>query len=130
MRSLILRRSSSAITASRWSTPALGRILLCKLQPLHTQDVCSEKLARGRKDGSGELSAHTVVHMHRFLRTALGQAVKWQILARNPANVVEPPKVARREMVALTNAETAKLFSSLARSTPRPDRGPDRASAR
>ncbi|HTE17939.1 MAG TPA: site-specific integrase, partial [Armatimonadota bacterium] len=40
-------------------------------------------------------------HHHRLLRAALQQAVKWQMLARNPADFVDPPRVARAEMQAV-----------------------------
>lgn len=45
-----------------------------------------------------------------MLREALNRAVKWQLLIRNPADAVEPPKPPRREMRALTEAETAWLL--------------------
>ena len=31
--------------------------------------------------------------MHRVLKQALGQAVKWELLNRNPADAVDPPKI-------------------------------------
>jgi integrase len=98
-------------------TPTLGRTPLSKLQPLHIQGLYSNKLLTGRKDGAGGLSTQTVVHMHRILRRALGQAVKWQILVRNPVDAVEPPRVARKEMQALDEAETAKLLIAFERSS-------------
>jgi hypothetical protein len=36
--------------------------------------------------------------MHHVLREALQQAVRWQVLARNPADAVKPPKVERGQM--------------------------------
>lgn len=41
--------------------------------------------ASGRCDGKGGLSPRTVHHMHRILKQALGQAVKWGLLKRNVA---------------------------------------------
>ena len=37
----------------------------------------------------------TVVYMHRLLKHALAQAVRWELLSRNPADAVDPPKVER-----------------------------------
>ena len=48
--------------------------------------------------------------MHRVLHKTLGQAVKWQLLARNPADAVEPPRPRHREMRALDEDETAALL--------------------
>jgi integrase len=93
--------------------PALGGRLLPKLAPLHIQSFYSRKLADGRKDARGGLSAQSVVHFHRLLHRALAQAVRWQLLARNPVDAVEPPRAERQEMRALDEHETASLLSSL-----------------
>ena len=90
-------------------TPALGSILLSNLKPLHIQGFYSAALQTGRRrkgdDGEARgLSAQTVLHLHRVLREALSRAVKWQLLIRNPADAVEPPKPARNEMRALSEA--------------------------
>lgn len=92
--------------------PNLGHHVLAKLQPLHNQAYYSQALQNGRRDGKGGLSAQTVLHHHRILREALQQAVKWQLLARNPADAVEPPRPKRREMRALDEHQTARLLDA------------------
>ena len=96
--------------------PALGSYMLPKLAPLHVQAFYSSALAKGRKDGKGGLSAQSVVHFHRLLHKAFAQAVKWQLLARNPIQAVEPPRAERQEMRALDEDETASLLSLLGES--------------
>lgn len=93
--------------------PALGSHTLAKLKPLHIQSFYSDALANGRKNGDGGLSAQTVLHFHRVLHKALDQAVKWQLLLRNPADAVEPPKAERQQMTALSEAETATLLKTM-----------------
>lgn len=90
--------------------PALGRHQLPKLQPLHIQAYYSQALQNGRKNGGGGLSAQTVLHHHRILREALNHAVRWQMLARNPADSVEPPRSARQEMQVIDGAEIDRLL--------------------
>ncbi len=90
--------------------PRLGAVLLTKLQPMMISTAYREALASGRRDGTGGLSPRTVHHMHRVLRQALQQAVKWQMLNRNPADLVDPPKVERRKMQALDTDATAELI--------------------
>jgi integrase len=51
-----------------------------------------------------------VLHHHRVLREALNLAVKWQLMPRNPADAVEPPKPQRKEMRALDDAQMAWLL--------------------
>ena len=96
--------------------PALGQHALAKLQPLHIQGHYSKALAEGRKDGKGGLSAQTVVHHHRVLHAALKQAVRWQLLARNPADAAEPPRPARQQMRALDETQTVELLNTAKRS--------------
>jgi integrase len=74
--------------------------------------VYARARAAGRRDGSGGLSARTVTHMHRILRGALQQAVRWQLLARNPADAVRPPKVERKQMQTLDADETVQLIEA------------------
>ena len=93
--------------------PALGGYTLPKLKPLHIQSFYTEARTTGRKDGKGGLSAQTVLHFHRILHRALGQAVKWQLLVRNPVDAVEPPRPERKEMKVLDNAGTAQLLKKL-----------------
>jgi integrase len=90
--------------------PALGHLQVKKLQPLHIQEHYTQAMKAGRLDGKGGLSPQTVLHHHRVLSEALKQAVRWQIIVRNPAEAVEPPKPIRQEMRALDESETAILL--------------------
>ena len=84
----------------------LGACPLAKLAPAQIQASYAETLASGRRrrkpDGSietlGGLSAQTVHHHHRVLSEALKQAVRLGLIARNPAERVDPPRPARTEM--------------------------------
>ena len=97
--------------------PLLGALTLTKLQPAHISQAYAKALASGRRDGSGGLSARTVTHMHRVLREALQQAVRWQLLARNPADAVKPPKVERKQMNVL-DTDAAVAMIEAARESP------------
>lgn len=90
--------------------PSIGHHKLPKLRPLYVQSFYSDALLKGRKNGKGGLSPQTVTHFHRVLHKAFDQAVKWQMLARNPIDAVQPPRAERKEMQALDEPETAKLL--------------------
>jgi len=92
--------------------PALGSIPLAKLRPQHIQAHYSRALLEGRADGKGGLSPKTVLHIHRLLREALYHAVKWQILARNPADSVKPPRPQRYEPPVLSPGEVRRLLAA------------------
>jgi integrase len=93
--------------------PLLGGLMLTKLQPAHISQAYAKALTSGRRDGKGGLSARTVTHLHRVLREALQQALRWQLLARNPADAVKPPKVSRKTMQTYDMAQTAELLETL-----------------
>ena len=93
--------------------PALGHHPLAKLQPLHIQQYYSDALENARLDDKGGLSAQTVLHHHRVLHRALRQAVQWLLLARNPADAVEPPRPERKQIPTLDEREAAALLASL-----------------
>ena len=94
--------------------PAIGAVILAKLRPAQISTLYDKALAGGRRDGAGGLSPATVVYMHRLIKQALGHAVRWQLLARNPAAAVDPPKVERAAMTTYDMAQTAELLGSIA----------------
>lgn len=93
--------------------PALGSMPLPRLSPLHIQQHYSDALKGGRKDGrEGGLSAQSVLHHHRLLHEALQMAVRWQLLARNPADAVEPPRVVERDVEVIDEAKAVWLMDA------------------
>ena len=65
--------------------PTLGRLKLEELTPLDVQRWMNGKL----RDG---LSPKSIRYMRGTLRAALNQAVRWGMVSRNVATLVEPPK--------------------------------------
>jgi integrase len=96
--------------------PLLGNTSLSKLNPVAISSAYAKALAGGHRKRRGGLSPRTVHHMHRILRQALQQAVRWQILVRNPADVVKPPRVERVKGPTLSAEQAAQLLDALAHS--------------
>jgi integrase len=99
--------------ANKNITPMLGAIIVGKLKPMQISDAYARALVSGRRDGKGGLSARSVGHIHRVLRQALGQAVRWEMLIRNPADSVDPPKVEWSAMKTYDLGQTAVLIEAL-----------------
>ncbi|WFU28343.1 tyrosine-type recombinase/integrase [Bradyrhizobium sp. CB1717] len=93
--------------------PLIGGSALIRLKPQDISAMYAKALESGRRDGKGGLSPRTVHHMHRVLKQALGQAVKWQSLQRNPADAVDPPKVEKSAMETYDMAQTAALIEAM-----------------
>ncbi len=82
--------------------PALGRTPLQKLAPQHVQAFLNAKLAFG-------LSPRTVQYLRATLRCALNQALRWGLVARNVAALVDSPQVKRHEIQTL-DPHQARVF--------------------
>jgi integrase len=91
--------------------PTLGTLKLKQLRAADVSAAYGKALDSGRHDGSGGLSNRSVLHMHRVLKQALGQAVQWDILPRNPSNSVKPPKPSPIKMQTYDLAQTAELIA-------------------
>lgn len=92
--------------------PLLGNCLVQKLKPAQIQDWHAKLLRSGRHDG-GALSPRTVVHAHRVLSKAFNDAVKAEILPRNVASVVSPPKSEDVELEILSVVQVADVMAKL-----------------
>ena len=93
--------------------PTLGEQKLDQLKAIHIDGAWSKLLQEGRKDGKGGLAPQTVKHCHRLLKQALGQAVRWQLISRNPADVVETPRVIRNAINVLDAEQTIFLLEAI-----------------
>jgi integrase len=87
--------------------PGIGRIKLAKLSPANVQAFYNSKLASG-------LASGTVRAIYAVLHGALDQAVKWNLIPRNPASSVDPPKLRQEEMTVL-DADQARKFLDTAK---------------
>ncbi len=79
---------------------------------MQIQAYYSQALAGGRRDGSGGLSAQTVVHHDRVLHVALKRARALRLIPTNPVEDASRPKVERREIEVLEPAESAALLAT------------------
>ncbi|MGH2358921.1 MAG: tyrosine-type recombinase/integrase [Candidatus Limnocylindria bacterium] len=91
-----------------YAVPALGTIPLSELSPLDVQRLYSSLLEPGRR-----LSAGTVLNLHLVLTQALGQAVRWGMLERNPVKGAQPPRPVRPEPVVVDPALACRIVAAL-----------------
>jgi len=85
--------------------PALGRLRLKDLTPVHVRSFYREKLESG-------LSSATVRKMHSILRKALKQAVLDGLIPRNVCEAVKPPKVEHKEISPLDREQVKALLEA------------------
>lgn len=90
----------------RYVRDPLGAIKLSDLRPVDIQ-----RLYRKMQDDG--LSPRVIRYTHAVLSSALKQAVKWEMIFRNPAAVVDLPRQARKEMRAMTLDEASKFLDAV-----------------
>jgi integrase len=85
--------------------PTLGRVKLKNLGAMHLQRLYREKQDAG-------LSPSTVLKLHHILHKALSQAVKWDLIPRDPADAVKAPTPTPKEMHPLCSEEARRLLEA------------------
>jgi integrase len=113
----------SAKTAERYRQlierqiiPHIGALALQKLKGAHVANWHAKLLAEGRHDAT-PLAARTVGHAHRILHKALDDAMRRELLTRNPASLIAPPKVTSEE-IEILGAEQVKAVLTALRDSP------------
>ncbi|HKX32352.1 MAG TPA: tyrosine-type recombinase/integrase [Blastocatellia bacterium] len=91
----------------RYIREPLGQKRLDRLKPLDIQQVYAGMQSKG-------LGALVIRHAHAVVNSALKQAVKWGLISRNPAEMVELPKVEHKERRVLSPAEAARFLEACA----------------
>lgn len=89
----------------RYVRPHLGKCRLAEIKPLDIEDLYAKMLDQG-------LSGRTARHVHARLATAFKQAMKWELLAKNPASLATAPAIEKREMHFLTPEEAARFIKA------------------
>ena len=90
--------------------PEMHALRLTELSPLALQRVYADMLA-----GSAEcrpLSGGTILNLHLVLTQAFGQAVRWQLLATNPAAGAQPPRPRRTQPVSVSPELLDRLLAA------------------
>lgn len=86
--------------------PELGSMRLVKIRPDHIQNLYSKKLEEG-------LSKRTVQYAHAVLRRALNQAVKWGLLNKNPASLVDAPRPTKKTPETMSIDQAKQFLAAL-----------------
>ena len=86
-------------------SPALGFLRLSRLAPGDVQEFMNERLASG-------LSPRKVGYLRAVLRAALNWAIRWDLVNRNVATLVDPPRVKRANIEPFSAAELRVFLQS------------------
>jgi len=92
---------------TRHAIPVIGKRPLAKLSPQDVQALYNATLSAG-------LKPQTVLNLHRTLNSALKQAVRWNLVARNVCELVDPPRVVREEVKPLDTKQASRFLLAAA----------------
>jgi integrase len=93
----------------RYIRRVLGGRILSAVTPLDVQDAYQKMIGRG-------LSSRTVRYTHSVLRSAMRQAIRWRLLASDPTDGAQLPRLGRCELRVLS-AEQSRIFLKAALKT-------------
>lgn len=85
--------------------PRIGGTTLAVLNPIHIQQLYGDM----ERD---EVGPRVRQLTHAVLRCALKQALRWGLIARNPCDAVDPPRVPKHEISPLTNEQVLQFLES------------------
>jgi integrase len=85
--------------------PLIGSIQLGNLSPAHVQNAYAALHRRG-------LSPRSIHHAHTVLHGAMRKAQQWGLIPRNPTEGAARPRMERREMRTLSQADLQRLFEA------------------
>jgi len=89
----------------RYALPHLGRERLNSLRPLDIQGALGELVKQ-------KLSPRTIRYTHSILHSALEQAVKWELIEKNPAAYTVLPRKQSTDVITLTRSQAASFANT------------------
>ena len=110
-----LEASRSSVRPTTWDKyrrdlelhvlPFIGGVPLSRLSPQHLQRLYGEMLEAG-------LSARSVLHVHAVIHRVLAQAMRWGVVGRNVADLVDLPQTDRSNWQVLDAAQVRLLLKA------------------
>ena len=96
--------------------PTLGAVPIQSLTATQLNGLYARLLADGRSKGGGPLASRSVRYTHTVIRKALKDAAHWGLVARNVADLANPPKVIKtRKWTTWTPSEIRTFLRAVER---------------
>ncbi|RAP23480.1 hypothetical protein C2W64_03096 [Brevibacillus laterosporus] len=86
--------------------PTIGGMELSKITP---RDI--QSLYNSLKE-AGNLSDENIRKVHTIINDSLDKAFRWEMIAKNPASLVDSPKVSRKEIVVWDENEIQQFLAT------------------
>ena len=106
--------SNYSTIVATYVVPRIGDIRLSRLATRQVEQLYADLLEGGARDG-GPLSPTTVGQVHRTLRRAFNDAIRWGLLNASPVTAAKVPRKDGRTMTVWTPPQTAMFLTSVRR---------------
>jgi integrase len=93
----------------------IGALPLQAITPITLKTLYADLLAHGKRNGRDGLSPSTVRYVHAVMRKALKDAVRSNLVQRNVAELVDPPRITRAQ-IRTWSAREVRTFLNHVRS--------------
>ena len=90
-------------TLNRRAVPALGNLLITKINPVHVQNIYDSMEKEGK-------APTTIKRTHATINSVLKFAFRMELIDRNPCDRVKLPKVKKDDTLRYFNIEQSKAF--------------------
>lgn len=84
--------------------PAIGNVDLQKITPMKLEDLYRNLMKAGR------LSDENIQKVHSIIKDSLNKALRWDMILKNPAAVVDRPKASKKEIEVWDTPEVHKFL--------------------
>jgi len=85
--------------------PRIGALPLARLRPAHLQWVIDAMVEAGQ-------SPRSIIQAYRVVSSSLRQARRWQLIATNPAEAIQPPRASRPNLQIPDAADLSRLLNA------------------
>lgn len=89
------------------------KIKLCDISRNHIQDYINYKFENGRIDNKGGLSPKTLKEHKLIINSVLKEAVKNDLISKNPCEFVKLPSIQHREPTFYTKQQVSELLTAI-----------------
>jgi integrase len=106
-------KESYRLVLTAYVIPQLGRMRLDEIRTIHLETAYNTLWESGRKANGRSLSPKTIVNIASIVKRALRDAVRWELIAANPADSVQLPQRQQNEIQALSPDELRRYLTSI-----------------
>ena len=107
--------STNKALIDNYINPKIGDLLVAKvttrtIEEYYTKLKTTPAVVRNGHKKNGFVTVNTIHEIHKILRCAFNQAVKWETIEKNPVSIATKPKVKHKNVISGRLSKSRKLW--------------------